>query len=232
MTQTARLPMTIFSLLLLALSWGPGAPAWAQAPQAGGGDAEITRLSVEFLPAAAAEDAPHSVTVQFDGRTYGEDAWFSRLKARAEAGEVALSEVQSFLVEAMEVYRQGSLEEVAELWLPEDRAKLLELFEDPEIFSRNQTFYRNLSDSAFVAEVLYGPSYVLVFVQHSGEGFEDFIKEYPLIRNDGELYLTNRLQADPVFMYFTTAFKEDLDLRQPPRAGDDTEGGDDGASSR
>jgi hypothetical protein len=191
------------------------------AAQAGGPGGGNSLESVELLPPGVPEGAENPVTLSFRGLIYGEGAaWLSQ---RREAG-VAPTPAEAFLIEALETYREGTLADVLELWLPEDRPGVQKLFADPEIFEQNQSFYRRLADSALVARVLYGPSYLLLFVQHTGSGFEDFVKVYPLVEDGGRYYLTNRLQADPVFVYFSTAYKDSLPLREKPQPRDENGG--------
>lgn len=202
-------------LFLLASAMLLPASAAAQPPDDGN-----SLHSVALLPPGAPEGAENPVTVSFRGFVYGDGAWLSQ---RREAG-VAPTPAEAFLTEALKTYREGTLADVLELWLPEDRPGVQKLFTDPEIFEQNQSFYRRLADSALVARVLYGPSYVLLFVQHTGSGFEDFVKVYPLVEDGGRYYLTNRLQADPVFVYFSTAYKDSLPLREKPQPRDENGG--------
>lgn len=177
----------------------------------GGRDVGVqSTQSMTFYPKVAgggrAEENP--VTVSFNGRTYEGGWWLSRIE------ESALTEAESFLANAIEANRDLSPDEVLELWNPPERDEVRSMVSDPEMFAANRRFYRGIEDSALVAKILYGP-YILFYVQHVG-AFNDFIKEYPVVETGSGYYLTNALQADPVFQYFSTAYVESLELVEPP----------------
>jgi hypothetical protein len=204
--QLIGAPFGAVARVLVALSLALPLAATAMASQEPAPEVR----TVELFPGSTDGPPENPVTLTFRGRFFAEGGWLSRL----EDTDAELTASQRFLASALETYRAGTLEEVLTLWLPEDRAGVSELFADPDIFRQNQAFYRRLLDTAFVGEMWYGPSYKLLFVQHTGSGFEDFIKVYPLIEVDGKLLLTNRLQADPVFVYFANAYKDSLPLQE------------------
>lgn len=218
MSDAGRIPVVIALALTGILAGGAlAAVAGAQEDGAMGVEAEH---SVELYPETpeAATATRNPITVGFNGRVYQGGWWLGRI------GERALTADEQFIVDVLEGNRERSPEEVLELWHPAERDDLRELVTNPEIFEKNRRFYRGVADSALVAKVLYG-SYSLFFVQHVGADFEDFIKVYPIVESRGEYYLTNALQADPVFQYFATAYAETLDLVERPAS----EGGEGGA---
>ncbi len=169
-------------------------------------------LSVEFFPEGG--EGAHPITIHFDGELYARDLWFG---AGLDPGP-ELTPAERAMVEVVAINRDGSQAELLEIWHPAERAALGEMIGNPDLYRSNQQLYQRMGPSAFVARVLYGASYVLFFIQHSRPGVGDFIKVYPLVHEGERYFLTNRLQGDEVYQYFSTAFAEGLTLKQQPQS--------------
>lgn len=199
--------------LVVSMVAGPAPGAQSE----GGRDVGVqSTQSMTFYPkvAGAGRASENPVTVSFNGRTYEGGWWLSRTE------DSALTEAETFLANVIETNRDLSPDEVLELWNPPERDEVRSMVSDPEMFAANRRFYRGIEDSALVAKILYGP-YILFYVQHVG-AFDDFIKEYPVLQTDTGYYLTNALQDDPIFQYFSTAYVERLELvERPEREGAD-----------
>lgn len=160
---------------------------------------EGERVVLELLPEAAPPEPGHPLIVSFVGRDYEEPISLEQ-EDEDERNPSAL-----FLVEVIRVNRTGSVDDVAELWSPDERAELRSRV-GGEAFERNQAMYRQIRVSLLIAEILYGPYEVLV-VRHSGPMLGEFVHVYPTIRTDAGLFLTNRLKDDPQFSFLHSIYR-------------------------
>ncbi len=185
-------------IALAAILLAPGLPAAAQ-------EGVGTTYSVELRPQGSTEGDGPAITVTFEGKLYEGDWWLSSIANEKRP----LQADEQLIVDYLGVNRSGTAEDVLTLWQPEEREEVAQMVLDPQIFEANRSLFVDMTDSAFVAKLRYG-AYTLFFIQHDSRGVGSRINAYPVKEIDGAFYVTNELQADPVFQYFTTAYIKTL----------------------
>ncbi len=172
--------------------------------------AQQTEHRVEFRPPGEAAAGP-PIVLSFQGELYDDASfWFSQLAGR----KAGLGAAEAFVLEVVATNRDGEPDDVVGLWSPAAEAEIRASVEDPSLWQRNREMSLRMVDSALRAQVLYGP-YILMFVQHSSDAFEDFVSVYPLLEQGGRYYLTNALQADPIYRFFVQYYRERLLIERP-----------------
>jgi hypothetical protein len=177
---------------------------------AGGQGLKIVRQTIEFYPPLT-QGKTHPVTLSFDAHVYSGNSRFQELAKDPSQ----LTEDEKFLISVVQANTSGSGADIVALWEPNEREEVKQLVNDNELFVGNRAFYTKIQDSTLRAKIYYG-SYILFFVEHSGEAFAPLIKEYPVKATGSGYYLTNALQSDPVFQYFVTVYSKTLPLKTKP----------------
>lgn len=163
--------------------------------------AEGDRITVEFYPTGESEKV-NPVALSFSGKVY-EDLVLPDSPEKSN-----LTDDEKFLAKAIAINKTGTLEDVLSIWSPGERPGVKKLAEDPKIFEANQKFYSSIEKSSLKAKILYG-TYTIYIVKHSA-GSGELLKDYPVKKVEGQYFLTNALQADPVFQYLTTKYIKKL----------------------
>lgn len=145
-------------------------------------------------------ETKNPITIKFYGKLYKDKSSFAKLKSDG----VALGEEEKFVIKIIDINTRGDKRELLSLWRPQERAALEPKINDPELYGKNVSLYKNVLSSRFVAMMQYG-DYILCFVEHDLRGAGSYIKMYPIVRDNNKLYMTNKLAGD--FFYENFAFQ-------------------------
>jgi len=178
--------------LVAALTAGAGAQAPSQASNT---------VRIELYPDA--QPRTNAVVLTFTGEQYGKGVLISA----SPSGGGKPSDDVAFLSTLFAADVNGTIDDILKLWDVPDRDAIRRTASDPQAFEGNRNFYRGITTSMLLAKMLYGP-YEVLFVKHAGAA--PVVKDYPLIRRNGSLYLTNALQRDPLFVYVSTKYAQTL----------------------
>jgi len=161
-------------------------------------------VRIELYPDADPHVNP--VVLTFTGQQFGKGV---SIPAQPSGG-VKLPDDVAFLSALFAADVSGSLEDILKLWDAPDRDAIRGAASDPKAFEANRNFYRGITSSSLLATMQYGP-YEILFVKHTlSQTNTSMVKDYPLIRRNGSLLLTNALQRDPLFVYVSTKYAQTL----------------------
>lgn len=170
------------------------------------GQAKDEQVTVKLFPEnGSTTDNP--VTMTFTGKTYTTNGWFDEVTAAGTA-----TPEEQFVINAVALNRNGSLANIQGLWGADEQDQISYL-SDSRQFAGNQAFFRRISASAFLAKILYG-DYIIFLIQHDVKGYGSMVKEYPLRKSSGKLFLTNRLVDDAVYMFASLNYSKTLPLKK------------------
>jgi hypothetical protein len=172
---------------------------------------EMEPIKFEIYPHGVVKQNP--VTVYLNGCLYKDSWWFDEVKV----GKFQPSADETFIMKAVDVNTQGSLDDQLALWPQDERQDTYETFKDPIIFAGNQGYFKRIPYAAFLAKIAYGP-YTIFFIQQSGPEEKAEIFTIPMVNISNTYYLTNKMKSDPVFIYLTEQIKEFLTLKTRPVA--------------
>jgi hypothetical protein len=165
----------------------------------------LDKISYEYYPSnVVTNDNP--IVVSFNGRIYAESWWFDEV----ENNEFSPSADESFVMLADSVNRNGGLNDLLQLWPPDERQEASDTFGDPSVLAGNQGYFRQLTNSAFLEKIAYGP-YTIFLIEQSGTETGDVITEVPIIKDGSNYYLTNKLKSDPLFTFLIEKIKQDYE---------------------
>lgn len=167
--------------------------------------AQDEQVTVNFFPENGSKTG-NPVTLILKGKTYPTNGWFDEMTAARTAAPD-----EKFIIDAVSINRNGTITKVRSLWTPDEQDT--SLFSDPVVFNRNQSVFRHMTGSAFLAKILYG-DYIIFLVQHDVEGYGTMVNEYPVKKSAGKFYLTNRLKDDPVFLYLSQKYSKTLQFKK------------------
>jgi len=137
------------------------------------------------------------MTFTFTGAIYDEKYTFDYIKEKIDSAQATA--LESVMYENERVNKEADKEGILKSWVEKERPRIKELMEDPELFRKNQAFYRNIKSSKLVAAVLHG-DYVLCYVNHDLVGAGEYVKVYPLVMTkNNQLLMTNDLADDYFF---------------------------------
>jgi hypothetical protein len=153
-----------------------------------------SRETIELHPPGGSAQA-HSVSVSFDAVVYAKNG------VGIEIGRSGKSQEETFIATMLDVYRAGTIDDVLNLWLPEERAGKRTFLDSDggKTFRRSQDFHKSISRVELRAKVLYGNVILLGVVCNRGATLTTLV--YPLVKRDGQYYMTDELSDDPVFGY-------------------------------
>jgi hypothetical protein len=188
-----------FRVLILIV--GIGITGFAEPAQA-----KDEQISVRFFPEDGSK-TDNPVSLIFKGKTYPTNGWFDEITAAGTA-----TPEEQFVINVVALNRSGSLSNIQSLWGTDEQDQISDLA-DSRMFAGNQAFFRRITGSAFLAKILYG-DYIIFLVQHDVQGYGSMVKEYPLRKRSGKLFLTNRLVDDAVYMFASSNYSKSLPLKK------------------
>ncbi|MFZ4858386.1 MAG: hypothetical protein ACOYL3_18525 [Desulfuromonadaceae bacterium] len=167
---------------------------------------EDVSISVEFYPNNVVTGAPVSVTLK--GKIYTGSSWFDEL-AKIPG---AFSPDEIFITNYVAANANGTASDIISSWEPDEKESISVKVSDSQMFTKNQTYFKRLTGSAFLARILYG-EFSIFLVQHVAGQDNTDIHAYPVRMVAGKYYMTNKLSSDPVFLYIVQKYKNTLSLK-------------------
>ena len=152
---------------------------------------------IVFAPPGQTENP---VTLKFNGKIYQDKSTFSEMTNKG----AALNDEERLVIKAIEVNTRGDRKELLSLWHPDERTALEPKINDPELYAKNVSLYKNVLSSRFMAMMRYG-QFTLCFVEHELRGAGSYVKMYPIVKFNDRYYLSNKLSGD--FFYENFSFQ-------------------------
>ncbi len=167
----------------------------------------LAEMKIDFYPQGDIQQNP--VSLVFNGKIYTESWWVDEIAK----GIFITSDDEKFIIKVINTYQTGTSQDVLNLWAPAERDAMKSTISDAAMFAGSKSFYKKTQMSAFMVKVLYG-SYTIFLIQHSGNEIGNTILEYPIVKIDNSYYLTNKLEADPIYTYITDKLSASLKYKQ------------------
>lgn len=169
--------------------------------------ADNSTMSFDIYPRNSnANNNPAILTL--NGKKYVDNLWFDNISSNS----TSVSDEEKFIVKVVNTNQQGTQDDVLNLWLPDDRTDMSTIISDADIFSLNQSKYKDIKYSVFLGRLDYG-DYTVFVVQHILSDNTNLVKLYPIKYLDGSYYLTNELSDDPVFNQLMQIAKDSFSLK-------------------
>lgn len=169
-------------------------------------NAAAKQITIEMYPPNDTSKT-NPVTISFNAEIYPDGWWFSKISS----SKFQLNSEEEFIIKTIKTNETGSKDELMSLFDSGSYSAVEELVSDPEVFKRNQNFFKSLDDSAFLAKVSYG-KYTIYFIQHNYLGSKYFINHFPVIQKNGKFLLAPKdLEDDPIYLYFLNKYDDELE---------------------
>jgi hypothetical protein len=166
------------------------------------------KVSVELYPDDAGTDKTNPIVMNIDATLYSTGWWFDQIDAK----QYTLAQDEAFIFDALRINRDGTVQDIQNLWLPEERADISNVLANMDVLKANQSFLANLKNSTFLAKILYG-NYTIFLIQHSSSTIGDIVNFYTIKKLDGKYYLTNYLKNDSVLKVIIYKYLPTLTLK-------------------
>ncbi len=168
---------------------------------------EFPNVQIEFEPESSPEE---KVYFQFRGKLYEEGDTFVGLTQKSINGEVTLLKIEKFLMDLVEVNKNGIPEDIVELWNKEERENISERMKNANVLKANSAYFKNIHSSQFLGIIRYG-NYYLGCVAHHLNGLDAAIPTvYPMLQIESKYYLTNELTEDYFYTHLIDPLCQDL----------------------
>ncbi len=164
--------------------------------------AEDLPLTVDLFPVNNSRDG-NPVTLTLKGKKYS-GGWFDQILNSGGA-----TPDETFVINSISKYKKGSMTDIRNLWVPDEQAGISKRFSDKRFYANSQAYFRRLTRAKFLCKIFYG-NYIIFVVQHEIEGHGSNIRNHALKKVDGKYYFTNKLNSDPVFLYWSRTFAENI----------------------
>jgi hypothetical protein len=170
--------------------------------------ASAARVSFDMVPDDAGTDMSNAVSMSFEATLYPVGWWFDQIEAKLYTP----APDEAFVIDALRINKSGTVQDIKNLWLPEEQADIAAVVANINSLKMSQTFLTNVSNSTFQAKILYG-AYTIFLVQHSHATLGEIVNFYTLKQVAGKYYLTNYLKSDNVLKVLLNKYKPTLALK-------------------
>jgi len=189
----------LWMLTTLVLLTGPAAVA------------QMQDVTIDFYPHDDAGEG-HPIRLLLRAEFFPQGQLFEQRSADDSAAPLPVGSVERFLADYAAALRGGSVETALPFWLETEREEARQTL-DP-VFEQQRGLLEQVTESRIYTTVRYGRS-VLAAVRHERADAAAVVAIYPLVESEGGWFLTNALQADPLFQLLFTMFHEGRGFDRP-----------------
>ncbi len=175
--------MKLFKLLAFLCILSLGSPVMAES------------FTIDFYPDDD-KSTGNPISLTLIGERYKSNTYLSTVKGNASQGILKLKKF-------IDMNKLGDVDEIAKLWAPDERARVVNLLSDSELLNKNKKSFEYIVKSRLIAKIQYG-QYTLYVVEHESKYSPSYLKIYPLVGEGEDMYMTNALSKD--FIYSQLVF--------------------------
>lgn len=169
---------------------------------------------IEFYPPGESSINGNPITLTFNGTIYTDSWWFDEITTGSTTtGKFIAGNDEKFIISVVNTYQTGTVQDILNLWSPSDQSQIQADLSDTQLLTARQNFFKNAQYSALMVKMMYG-AYTIFLIQHTGPIIGSTIQEFPIVNINGNYYLTNRLQSDPIFVYIVDKYISALTFKQ------------------
>ncbi|MCF6212302.1 MAG: hypothetical protein L3K24_16935 [Gammaproteobacteria bacterium] len=168
-------------------------------------ESQLESVSVKLVPAVGSDKNP--IYIKYKGKQYG-DKGLKFSVARKE--QENLLSVEKFVIELVDVLREGSPVQFAKFWEPKSQASIVPFYESNKgRWDREKSVAQAVSERRFVQLILYG-DYALIQILEIYKDGKYWVRTYPVKIIGSDYYLSNDLKEDPLYTYILEKYGRDF----------------------